>query len=239
MEGPCSTGGDCSGIPQQLPKTPKPKTKLTPKGGKITSLYELAKAKYGANLKLEDFIAMMLSREFMGVDFTLSGIAYSARGDPLEVLRHAMTHAAWLNCNGNNGGNPCSSLDINAMFNFIGAYTGMEVGSTAFIYNEIMSGGSFEDTSIIPEITPATQGVAEALAGINIEPEWTISEPLSVDHLVYYGNASMYPGLTEQDLTVIQYLANEGYPVLWWYGGGDTAFIFTRRQMDLLAPYKR
>ncbi len=52
----------------------------------------------------------------------------------------------------------------------------------------------------------------------------------------------MYPGLQDmykEQNDLERYLADQGYPVLWWYGEGDTAFIFTIRQMELLAPYKR
>lgn len=185
---------------------------------------------YGADFGIVDFLVLAFSREFMSLDQENLQWVHTDE-DPLEFLQHAMAHAAYNNCAANNGWDPCSSLSMTAILNFIGAYG----DSVWVIYDAVIkNGGSFD--SVVPEKTSAV-AIQVALGIISPHsPEWTHIN--TGNHPGYYGNASMYKDVPGG---VDAFLAGRGMPVLWWYGdrdaGEDLAYVLTVNQASALWPY--
>lgn len=213
---------------------------LTKNGKKIWELYQAAKKHYGENFTIEDFLALMLTREFASLrnfddleNINVEGV------DPLEFLQHAMTHAAYGNCAANNGGKACSDLSDSAVINFIAKYS----QSVWHTYEAVITNGeSFDD--VLKPISPVARAVAHSIIAPP-NPEWTISgvgigDRVDPTHPAYYGNASMFGGFPNGG-DIYSYLAGKGMPLLWWYGdrdaGQDIAFILTYEQSIAVCAY--
>jgi RHS repeat-associated protein len=202
---------------------------LTSKGRKMLELLQAAQEYYGAGFDVADLLTLGFSREFLTLN--LEWVQTAAGIDPLEFLQHGMTHAAYMNCEGNNGSSPCSSLSTNAILNFLGAYS----QSVWEIYKAVVTNGRpFE--SIVPQkINPVARQVANSIVKPP-NPEWTRSRGNIGPHPAYYGNASMYSGVPGG---IDDFLEKKGMPVLWRYGrpGEDQAYVLTIDQAKALAPY--
>ncbi len=181
---PEEKGGRCSNL---VKKKTDPVT-LTPWGRNMQSLYKAYRKEYGAAFTLTEFMVLVLSGEFNGIQNNENYEDGAFR----ETLGHAATHWFNIKCSANSPGGKCGEPSANTVYNWLGA---MESGRRR--YNEYIESGK-----LLGGVS-ATEDLARDVVSAIFSPprsEWVRYEGntwngqwLPVNHEPYtWGNASLF-----------------------------------------------